>query len=78
MGENCHGQNGVGGKIKEVEPVGVHDITEEIREWRAEPAVEEHGKERISANWSCLRGDDGEYLCARMRPRRPEEIVPLP
>ena len=64
----------------EVESVGVHDITKEIREWRAEPAVEEHDEERIPGNWSCLRGDGGEYLRARMRPRlrRPEEIVPLP
>ena len=80
MCENCHGQNGIGGEVKEVEPIGVHDVAKEIREWRAEPAVEEHGEERIPVSWSCLRGDDGEYLCARMRPRlrRPEEIVPLP
>ena len=41
MCENCHGQNGVGGEIKEAEAVGVHDIAEELREGRAEPAIEE-------------------------------------
>ena len=40
MCENCHGQNGIGGEVKEVEPVGVHDIAEEFGEMRAEPAVE--------------------------------------
>ena len=48
MCENCHGQNGVGGEVKEAEPVGVHDITEEFREGRAEPAVEEQREERVS------------------------------
>ena len=41
MCENCHGQNGVGGEIKEAEAVGVHDIAEELRERRAKPAIEE-------------------------------------
>ena len=41
MCENCHGQNGVGGEVKEAEPIGVHDVTEEFREGRAEPAIEE-------------------------------------
>ena len=47
MCENCHGQNGVGGEIKEAEAVGVHDIAEELREGRAEPAVEEQHKEGV-------------------------------
>ena len=25
MCENCHGQNGIGGEVKEVESVGIHD-----------------------------------------------------
>ena len=48
MCENCHGQNGVGGEVKEAEPVGVHNVTEKFRERRAEPAVEEQREERIA------------------------------
>ena len=79
MCENCHGQNGIGGEIKEVEPVGVHDIAEEFREGRAEPAVEEQGEERISI-WSRLPSGGWKYLRARMRARlrRPEEVIVLP
>ena len=44
MCENYHGQNGVGGEVKEAEPVGVHDVAKEFRERRAEPAVEEQRK----------------------------------
>ena len=47
MCENCHGQNGIGGEIKEAEPVGVHDIAEEFRERRAEPTVEEQREEWV-------------------------------
>ena len=54
MCENCHGQNGVGGEIKEAEPVGVHDIVEEFREGRAEPAVEEQREEWVPV-WSQSR-----------------------
>ena len=79
MCENCHGQNGIEGEVKEVEPVGVHDIAEEFRERRAEPAVEEQGEERVSI-WSLLPSGGGEYLRARMRARlrRLEEVVVLP
>ena len=49
--ENCHGQDSIGGEVKEAEPVGVHNIAEKLREGRAEPAVEEQGEERISV-WS--------------------------
>ena len=45
MCENCHGQNGVGGEVKEAEPVGVHNVAEKLRERRAEPAVEEQREE---------------------------------
>ena len=68
MCENCHGQNGIGGEVKEAEPVGVHDIAEKFRERRAEPAVEEQCKERISI-WSPFQSGGGEYLRARMRSR---------
>ena len=51
MCKNCHGQNGIGGEVKEAEPVGVHDIAEEFRERRAEPAVEEQREERVPI-WS--------------------------
>ena len=51
MCENCHGQNGIGGEIKEAEPVGVHDIAEEFREGPAEPAVEEQHEEGVPV-WS--------------------------
>ena len=79
MGENCHGQNGVGGEIKEVELVGVHNIAEKLRERRAEPAVEEQSEERISV-WSHFPSGGWEYLRARVRSRlrRPEEVVVLP
>ena len=80
MGENCHGQGSVEGKVKEAEATCVHNITEELREGRAEPAIEEQGKERVPANWSFSPGDGGEYPRARMRTRlrRPEEVVILP
>ena len=42
--ENCHGQDSIGGEVKEAEAVCVHDIAEELREGRAEPAVEEQSK----------------------------------
>ena len=54
MCENCHGQNNIGGEVKEVEPVGVHNIAEKFRERRAEPAVEEQREERVSI-WSQFR-----------------------
>ena len=79
MCENCHGQNDIGGEVKEVEPVGVHDVTEKFREGRAEPAVEEQREERVSIR-SQFRSGSWKYLCARMRLRlhRPEEVVVLP
>ena len=48
MCENYHGQNNIGGEVKEAETVGVHDIAEKFRERRAEPAVEEQREEGIS------------------------------
>ena len=51
MCENCHGQNGIGGEVKEADPVGVHDVTEKFREGRAEPAVEEQREEGVPV-WS--------------------------
>src|SRR3954465_9873915 len=79
MCENCHGQDNIGGEVKEAEPVGVHNIAEEFRERRAEPAVEEQGEEGISS-WSHFPSDGCKYLRARVRPRlrRPEEVVVLP
>ena len=79
MGENCHGQNGVGGEVKEAEPVGVHDVTEKFREGRAEPAVEEQRKEGVSVRSQFQRGS-WEYLRAQMRSRlrRPKEVVVFP
>ena len=79
MCENCHGQNGIGGEVKEVEPVGVHDIAEEFKEGRAEPVVEEQGEEGISV-WSHFPSGGWKYLRARMRSRlrRPEEVVVFP
>ena len=79
MCENCHGQNSIGGEVKEAEPVGVHNIAEKLRERRAEPAVEEQGEERISV-WSCFPSGGWEYLRARMRSRlhRPEEVEVFP
>ena len=79
MCENCHGQNGVGGEVKEAEPVGVHDVAEEIRKGRAEPAIEEQCEERVPA-WSQCQSCSREYPRARMRTRlrRLEEVVVLP
>ena len=79
MCKNCHGQNSIGGEVKEAEPVGVHDIAEKFRERRAEPAVEEQREERVSIR-SQFRSSSWEYLRARMRSRlrRPEEVVVLP
>ena len=68
MCKNCHGQNGIGGEVKEVESVGIHDVAEEFREGRAEPAVEEQCKEGVSV-WGLLPSGGGEYLRARMRAR---------
>ena len=78
MCENCHGQNGIGGEVKEAEPVGVHNIAEKLRERRAEPAVEEQGEERVSIQ-SRFPSGGWKYLRARMRSRlrRPEEVVVL-
>src|SRR4051812_6915944 len=75
MCENCHGQDNIGGEIEKVEPVGVHDIAKEFRKGRAEPAVEEQGKEGIPSG-ILIPSNGWEYLRARMRsrPRRPEEI----
>ena len=39
--ENCHGQDSIGGEVKEAEAIRVHNVTKEFREGRAEPAVEE-------------------------------------
>src|SRR4051812_31812505 len=79
MCENCHGQDSIGGEVKEAEPVGVHNITEELRQRRAEPAVEEQGEKGVSS-WSHFPSDGWKYLRARVRPRlrRPEEVVVLP
>src|SRR3954462_1269778 len=78
MCENCHGQDSIGGEVKEVEPVGVHDVIEEFRKGRAEPAVEEQGEERVPSG-SLFPSSGWEYLRARMRwrHRRPEEVVVL-
>ena len=79
MCENCHGQNGIGSEVKEVEPVGVHNVAEKLGERRADPAVEEQREEGISIR-SPFRSGGGEYLRARMRSRlrRPKEVVILP
>ena len=79
MCENCHGQNGVGGEVKEAEPVGVHDVAKEFRERRAEPVVEEQREKGIPVR-SQSRSGGWEYPRARMRSRlhRPEEVVVLP
>ena len=79
MCEDCHGQNDIGGEVEEMEPVSVHDIAEEFRERRAEPAVEEQGEEWVSS-WSRFPGNGWKYLRAWVRPRlpRPEEVVVLP
>ena len=76
---NCHGQNGVGGEIKEAEAVGVHDIAEELREGRVETAIEEQREEWVPV-WSQLRSSGREYPRARMRTRlrRPKEVEVLP
>ena len=79
MCENCHGQNGVGGEIKEAEPIGVHYVAEELREGRAGPAIEEQRAEWVPV-WSQFRSSGREYPRARMLPRlrRPEEVEVLP
>ena len=59
MCENCHGQDGVGGEIKEAEPVGVHDVAKELREGRAEPVVEEQREE-----WVPVRSQSRSGGCA--------------
>src|SRR4051812_46784484 len=66
MCENCHGQDNIGSEIKKVEPVGVHDIAKEFRKGRAEPAVEEQGKEGIPSG-ILIPSSGWEYLRARMR-----------
>src|SRR4051812_19550268 len=78
MCKNCHGQDSIGGEVKEVEPVGVHDVTKEFRKGRAEPAVEEQGEKRVPSGL-LIPGSGWEYLRARMRsrPRRPEEVEVL-
>src|SRR4051812_48741282 len=75
---NCHGQDNIGGEVKEAEPIGVHDVTEKFRKGQAEPAVEEQGEERVPSG-SLLPSSGWEYFRARMRshPRQPEEVVVL-
>ena len=79
--ENRHCQNGVGGEIKKMKPVGVHDVAEKIGKRWAEPAIEEHRKEMVPF-WAPLRFGSlsGKHRRARMRPclRRPEEVKFLP
>ena len=77
--ENCHRQDGVGGEVKEMESIGVHDVAEEIREGRAEPAIEEQCEEGVPIR-SQFRCCSREYPRARMRTslRRPEEAEVLP
>src|SRR3954467_14072765 len=79
MCKNCHGQDNIGGEVKEAEPIGVHDITEEFRKGRAEPAVEEQGEERVPSG-SLSPSGGGDFLRARVPPRfrRPKEVVVLP
>src|SRR3954464_7638374 len=76
MCKNCHGQDNIGGEVKEAEPVGVHDVAEKFRKGQAEPAVEEQGEERVPSG-SLFPSSGWEYLRARMRsrPRRIEEVV---
>ena len=68
--ENCHCQNGVGGEIKKMKPVGVHDVAEKIGKRWAEPAIEEHRKE-IVPFWAPLRFGSlsRKHQRLRMRPR---------
>ena len=68
MCENCHGQDSVGGEVKEAEAICVHDITEELREGRAEPAIEEQREEWVPV-LSQFRSGGQEYPRARMRSR---------
>src|SRR4051812_27426644 len=79
--EDRHCEDGIGGKVEEVEAIGVHDFTEELRVRRAEPAVEEDDEERIPGR-VLLLGFGGEHPRARMRSRlrRPEKggLVPQP
>src|SRR4051812_45081816 len=77
--EDRHCQDGIGGKVEEVEAIGVHDFTEELRVRRAEPAVEEDDEERIPGR-VLLLGVGGKHPRARMRSRlrRPEEAVLVP
>src|SRR3954462_7195086 len=77
--ENCHGQDNIGGEVKEVEPVGVHDVAEKFRKRRAEPAVEEQSEEGIPCR-SLFPGGGWKNPRARMRSRhrRPEEVIILP
>ena len=60
MCENCHGQNGIGGEVKEAESLGVHDIAEEFREGRAESTVEEQREEGVPV-WGQFRCGGREY-----------------
>src|SRR4051812_10197404 len=69
MCKNCHGQDSIGGEVKEAEPVGVHNITEELRERRAEPAVEEQGKKGVSSWSHFLSHDAAINVCRSGRTR---------
>jgi hypothetical protein len=94
MRKYCHGGYSVWRQIQQAKTEGVHDITEEIRIRRAEPAPEIAGKEGVLAHFALVDGwtDAGGWVRSGLhgphapefglqispRERRSEERVLLP
>jgi hypothetical protein len=68
MGENGHACYGIWREIQETEAIRVHDVVEEIRKWRAKPAVEISGEEGefIWTSWSGSWERDGSVVGLRL------------
>ena len=57
--EEGHARHCIQGKIQEAEAKGVHDVAEEIREWRTKPAGKIVNKEGVPI-WGSLGAVGGD------------------
>ena len=83
MGEKIHARHDIWSKIQKVEAIGVHDVTEEIREGGAEAARKVVDEERVPiwAGFGEGGGDDARgrmprRLASRFAPPQVLEVVP--
>ena len=69
--EKSHARHDIWSKIQKVEAVGVHEVTEEIREGGTEPAGEVVDKERVPiwGGLGAVGGDDARgWMPRRLSP----------